>query len=270
MLALTREISPAIVSCELTHLDRTPIDLTRARAEHEAYETALRECGCTVQRLPADATMADSVFIEDTAVVLDELAIITRPGAPSRRGEIAAVREALREHRVLRELTAPATLDGGDVLRIGRRLLVGVGPRSNDEGRRQLAALVAPYGYDVEAVPFAGCLHLKTAATLVADDTVVFNPEWVDSAALGVAHAIAVDPAEPFAANAVRLGDVVIYPAEFPRTRAKLEAAGVRVRTVPAGELARAEGGVTCCSLLVSPAGRAGPKNPLLTNRALC
>jgi dimethylargininase len=251
MLALTREISPSIVSCELTHLDRTPIDLARARAEHEAYEAALRECGCRVQRLPADAAMADSVFIEDTAVVLDEVAIITRPGAASRRVETVAVREALREHRTLRELTAPAMLDGGDVLRIGRRLLVGVGPRSNDEGRRQLASFVAPHGYSVEAVPFAGCLHLKTAATLVADDTVVFNPEWVDAAALGVAQTIAVDPAEPFAANAVRLGDLAIYPAEFTRTRARLERAGIQVRTVPAAELAKAEGGVTCCSLLV-------------------
>ena len=251
MLAITREISPSIVSCELTHLDRTPIDLARARAEHDAYEAALRECGCTVQRLPADANIPDSVFIEDTAIVLDELAIITRPGAESRRGETAAVREALREHRTLHELTAPAILDGGDVLRIGRRLLVGAGPRSNDEGRRQLASLVAPHGYTVEAVPFAGCLHLKTAATLVADDTVVFNLEWVDAAALGTARTIAVDPAEPFAGNAVRLGDRVIHPAEFPRTRARLERAGIRVLAVPAGELAKAEGGVTCCSLLI-------------------
>lgn len=251
MLAITREISPSIASCELTHLDRIPIDLARARAEHEAYEAALRECGWTVQRLPADAAMGDSVFIEDTAIVLDEVAIITRPGAPSRRDETAAVRDALREHRTLRELTAPAILDGGDVLRVGRRLLVGVGPRSNDEGRRQLASFVAPHGYRVEAVPYAGCLHLKTAATLVADDIVVFNPEWVDAAALGVGHAIAVDPTEPFAANAVRLGALAIYPAEFPRTRARLEGAGIHVRTVPAGELAKAEGGVTCCSLLV-------------------
>ena len=260
MLALTREISPSIVSCELTHLDRTPIDLVRARIEHDAYEAVLRDCGWTVQRLPADATMPDSVFIEDTAVVLDELAVITRPGASSRRGEIAAVREALRPHRALRELTAPATLDGGDVLRIGRRLLVGAGPRSNDEGRRQLASLVAPHGYSVEAVPFTGCLHLKTAATLVADDTVVFNPEWVDAAALGVARAIAVDPGEPFAGNAVRLGDVAIHPAEFPRTRANLERAGIRVRTVPAAELAKAEGGVTCCSLIIGHPDQAGPK----------
>ena len=252
MLALTREISRSIVSCELTHLARTPIDLEVARAEQDAYEAALRDCGWTVQRLPARETMADAVFIEDTAVVLDELAVITRPGAVSRRGEVDAVREALRGHRPLRELTAPATLDGGDVLRIGRRLLVGAGPRSNAEGRRQLAAIVEPHGYRVEAVPFRGCLHLKTAATLVGEDVVLCNPEWVDAAALGTARVITVDPAEPFAGNAVRIGEVVIHPAEFPATRDRLERAGIRVRPVPAGELAKAEGGVTCCSLLVT------------------
>ena len=251
MLALTREISPSIVSCELTHLARTPIDLDVARAEHEAYESALRDCGCVVKRLPADDAMADAVFIEDTAVVLDELAVITRPGAESRRGEVDAVREALRGLRPLHELSAPATLDGGDVLRIGRRLLVGAGPRSNEEGRRQLAAIVAPHGYVVEAAPFRECLHLKTAATLVGDDVVLCNPDWVDGAALGVARVITVDPAEPFAGNAVRIGNEVLYPAEFPRTRERLERAGIHVRPVPAGELAKAEGGVTCCSVLV-------------------
>ncbi len=251
MLALTREISPAIVSCELTHLARTPIDLARARAEHVAYEAALRVCGCTVQRLATDAAMADSVFIEDTAVVLDELAIITRPGAASRRAEVGAVRDALRGHRELREITSSGTLDGGDVLRIGPRLLVGRGPRSNEQGRAQLAAFVAPHGYTVEGVAFSDCLHLKTAATLVADDTVLFNPAWVNAESLGVARAIPVDPGEPFAANAVRIGDAVIHPAEFPRTRARLEKNGITVVTVPAAELAKAEGGVTCCSLLV-------------------
>ena len=251
MIALTRAVSPRIAECELTHLARTPIDVDRARAEHDAYEEALRKCGCTVQRLAADVAMADAVFIEDTAVVLDEVAIITRPGAASRRAEVDAVREALREHRPVRELAAPAILDGGDVLRIGRRIFFGVGPRSSDEGRRQLAAAVEPHGYTVEAVPFSGCLHLKTAATLVADDLVLFNPEWVEAGALGIAHAVAVDPAEPFAGNALLVGRAVIYPAAFPRTRARLEQAGVGVVVVPAEELAKAEGGVTCCSLLL-------------------
>lgn len=251
-LAFTREISPRIVECELTHLARSPIDLTRAREEHEAYEGALRALGCRVHRLTAGEDMADSVFIEDTAVVLDEIAIITRPGAASRRRETAAVREALEPYRRVSEITEPGTLDGGDVLRAGRRLLVGDGPRSNAEGRRQLAQLVRADGYSVEAIPFAGCLHLKTAATLVADDVVLINPQWVDAAAFGGLRTIAVDPSEPFAANAVQIGNAVIHADEFPRTRRRLERAGIKVVTVPAGELAKAEGGVTCCSLLLS------------------
>lgn len=252
-LAFTRDITPALATdCELTHLARTPIDLPRARDEHAAYESALRGCGCEVVRIAADPLMADAVFIEDIAIVLDELAIITRPGATSRRRETGAIREALKAHRPLADIAGEGTLDGGDVLRIGRRLLAGAGPRSNAEGRRQLSALAAPSGYSVESIPFTGCLHLKTAVTLVADDIVLFNPAWVSASALGAVRTIAVDPAEPFAANAVLVNGAVIHSAEFPRTRERLERAGISVISVPAGELAKAEGGVTCCSLLVS------------------
>jgi dimethylargininase len=256
MLALTREISPAIAHCELTHLARTPIDVGLARREHDAYEEALRRAGCRVERLPADDEMPDSVFIEDTAVVLDEVAIVTRPGAPSRRREVDAVREALRAHRRIAEIEAPGTLDGGDVLRIGRRLLVGDGPRTNEVGRSQLAALAAQHGYTVEAVAFDGCLHLKTAVTLVADDVALCNPAWVGTGALGVARVIEVDSSEPFAANALRISDTVLHPAEFPRTAERLRRAGLKVMAVPGGELAKAEGGLTCGSLLIGEVQR--------------
>jgi dimethylargininase len=252
VLALTRDISPSIEQCELTHLERAPIDLARARAEHAAYEDALRALGCHVQRLTAEATMADAVFIEDTAVVLDELAVITRPGAASRRPETAAVSRALRPYRPVAAILAPGTLDGGDVLRIGRCLLVGSGRRSNDHGMAQLRSIVASQGYSVEAVPIDGCLHLKSAATLVSDDLVLFNPAWVGAERFHPLRTLAIDPAEPFAANALRVGDTIIYPQEHERTRKRLEMAGLTVRGVPAGELAKAEGGVTCCSLLVS------------------
>ena len=250
LLALTRELSPRIAECELTHLAREPIDVERARVEHAAYEAALRAVGCAVERVPAAPELPDSVFIEDTAVVLDELAVICRPGAESRRPETAAVAAALRTRRPVAAVLAPGTLDGGDVLRVGRRLLVGRSARTNEAGIRQLRSIVSSLGYEVVAVPFSGCLHLKTAATLVADDVALVNPAWVEPAALAPLRTIAVDPAEPFAANALRVGDAVVYPAEFPRTRARLEAEGVAVRTVPASELAKAEGGVTCCSVV--------------------
>lgn len=250
LLALTREISPAIEHCELTHLERTPIDLARARAEHEQYEAALRALGCVVQRLPSGHDMADAVFIEDTAVVLEELAVITRPGVASRRGETAAVSQALRSHRPVAAVLAPGTLDGGDVLRSGRRLFVGSGARSNEAGIRQLWSIVASQGYSVEPVPFAGCLHLKSAATLVADDLVLVNPAWVDPDHFRPLRSLAIDAAEPFAANALRIADTIVYAAEHPRTARRLEQAGLTVRLVPAGELAKAEGAVTCCSLV--------------------
>jgi dimethylargininase len=251
MIALTRAVSPRIAECELTHLARTPIDVDRARAEHDAYEDALRALGCEVRRVPAAPDLPDSVFVEDTAVVLDEVAVVCRPGAESRRAETAAIVDVLRPLLPLMTILAPGTVDGGDVLRAGRRLFVGRSPRTNDAGIAQLRALARSAGYEVIPVDFHGCLHLKTAATLVAPNLALVNPEWVSPAALAPLDTLSVDPSEPMAANALLVGGDVIYPAEFPRTRARLEAAGVRVHTVPAGELAKAEGGVTCCSILV-------------------
>ncbi len=250
-LALTRDISPAIEDCELTHLERTTIDLARARAEHNEYEAALRALGFEVRRLPSGPDMPDSVFIEDTAIVLDELAVIMRPGAESRQVETAVVAEAVRTYRPVAAILAPGTIDGGDVLRIGQRLFVGCGYRSNDSGVKQLRSIVGSQGYSVEAVQFQGCLHLKSAVTLVADDLVLINPEWVDADRFQPLRTIDVDPSEPYAANALLIDSTVVYPAEHVRTRARLEAAGLTVHPVPAGELAKAEGGVTCCSLLL-------------------
>ena len=251
-LALTRDISPAIEHCELTHLERTTIDLERARAQHNEYESALRSLGYEVQRLAAGPDMPDSVFIEDAAIVLDELAVIMRPGAESRRVETAGVAEAVRSYRPVAAILAPGTIDGGDVLRIDRKLFVGCGYRSNEAGIKQLRSIIASQGYSVESVSFQGCLHLKSAVSLVADDVVLINPEWVDPAVFHPLRTIDIDPAEPLAANALLVDDTVIFPAEHVRTRKRLEAAGLKVCAVPAGELAKAEGGVTCCSLLLN------------------
>lgn len=261
LIALTREVPASIANCELTHLERVPIDLERARTEHLAYERALAEAGCTLQRIPSPDDQPDAVFIEDTALVLDELAIITRPGAESRRAETPAVAAALREFRPVAEITAPARLDGGDVITIGRRMFVGIGARSNARAVEQLAALLAPHNYTVTGVSFRGCLHLKTAATLVAEDLLVINPEWVDAAVFVGAQTLAIDHSEPHAANALLVNDRVIHGDAFPRTRRRLESAGITVTPVSASELAKAEGGVTCCCLLVDTAYSAKPKS---------
>jgi dimethylargininase len=254
-IALTRDVSPAIERCELSHLERSPIDYGRALAQHAAYEQCLMELGCRVHRLPSDASMPDAVFIEDTAVVVDELAVITRPGAPSRRGETAAVKTALAAHRPVASLEGEATLDGGDVLRIGRALYVGVSARTNHEGIAQLARLLNPWEYRVLPVMTRDCLHLKTAVTVAAPGILVVNPAWVDGDLFDSAKLVAVDPGEPFAANVLRVGDATICAAAFPRTNRRLEAAGVAVRTVDMSEFAKAEGGVTCCSVILDGEG---------------
>jgi dimethylargininase len=249
-IAVTRDISAAINECLVTHLPRQPIGIEVARAQHRAYEERLVECGCTVTRLEAGPDLPDSVFIEDTAIVLDEVAIITRPGAPARRLETPLVARALAPHRPLRHIDAPAMLDGGDVLAIGRRLFVARSSRTNTEAINQLGRILGPFGYLLEAVPVQGCLHLKSAVSAVADDTLLINRRWVPADCFADFALIDVHPAESSAANALRVGDEVIYPSAFQNTRQRLEDRGICVRTVDVGELAKAEGGVTCCSLI--------------------
>jgi dimethylargininase len=250
MIALTRPVPASIASCQLTHLARVPIDLAHARMQHAEYERALARAGCDIRQLPAADDDPDSVFVEDTAVVLDEIAIITRPGAESRRGETPAVADAIRPYRQLELLSAPATLDGGDVLRLGRMLYVGVGARTNAAGVAQFAEIVKRHGYDVTTVDVGRCLHLKSAVTEAATDVVIINPQWVDAALFKGLHTIDVDPSEPFAANVLRLGPTVLCASRYERTNSRLFAAGLEVQTVDVSELAKAEGGVTCCSVI--------------------
>jgi dimethylargininase len=250
LIAITRAVSARIGACELTHLERRPIDVERARAQHRAYEEALARAGCRVESLPALDDLPDSVFVEDVAVVLDEIAVVTRPGAESRRPETSAIAPVLAAHRRVTFIQEPGTLDGGDVLRLGRRIFVGRSGRSDESGIEQLRAVVWPYGYTVTAVPVSGCLHLKSAITEIAPGAVLVNPAWVDAAAFGQVFVTEVDPEEPYAANGLLAGGRLIYPESFPLTRARLEAAGIAVEPVDVSELQKAEGAVTCCSLI--------------------
>ena len=249
-LALTREISPAFARCELTHLARHPIDLVRAREQHAAYEGALADAGCEVRRLESDDTMPDAVFVEDTAVVVDEIAVVARPGAASRRGEPAAVADALAAFRPVRRIESPGTLDGGDVLIMGRRVFVGASGRSNASGREQLRQALEPFGYVVVDVPLDGCLHLKSAVGDIGDALLLMNRAWASPNPFVDFVILDVHPDEPFAANTLRIRGRVIYPVTFPRTRQRIEARGLEVLTVDVSELQKAEGAVTCCSVV--------------------
>lgn len=249
-IAITRGVSRAIHRCELSHLQRSPIELELARRQHDGYERALRDAGCEVRQLVEQPDWPDSVFVEDTAIVLEDVAVSTRPGAESRRDEVASIAAALADFRELRRIEAPATLDGGDVLRLGDVLHVGVSARSNKDGIVQFGRLLAPFGYSVAAVPIQGCLHLKSAVTQVAGDLLLVNPDWVDASRFDGWRNIAVDPAEPNAANTLLVGGRLIMSTSWPRTAARLRQAGIDVHAVEMSEMEKAEGGVTCCSLI--------------------
>lgn len=251
MLALVREVSPQLERCELTHLERGGIDAARAARQHGSYTQALQALGCTLEWLPALPQHPDSVFVEDTAVVLAELAVVTRPGANSRRGETPSVAVALERHRRLARITEPGCLDGGDVLHIGRTLYVGTSGRTNPAGIAQLAELLGPYGYRVQAVAVDGCLHLKSAATFIPPDVLLVNPDWVDPAVFGQARVMAVEEREAYGANTLTIGGTTLVSAAYPDTIRRLEEAGVSTEVLDVSELHKAEGALTCMSLLL-------------------
>jgi dimethylargininase len=252
-IAVTRPVPASLARCELTHQVRVPIDVKVAVTQHERYEEALRTLGCTLVQVAPAPDLADSVFVEDVAIALDEIAIITRPGAESRRPECEAVAEVLSHYRPLRSIGSPGTLDGGDVLRLGRRLYVGLSTRTNEDGARQLTTAAAPLGYSVERVRTSGCLHLKSAVTALESNRVLCNPAWIDPglferAGVDVVH---VDSAEPHAANVLRIGQTIVCAASHPRTARALRALGYSVCELDVSELAKAEAGVTCCSVII-------------------
>ena len=250
LIAITRKVSRSIVNCELTHLTRAPIDINLARQQHTSYEESLQGLGLAVLSLPEEPTLPDSVFVEDCAIVLDECAVITRSGAESRRPETVSIAAALAPYRKLFTIQSPGTVDGGDVLTVGKDIYVGLTTRSNRSAIDQMQGFLQPYGYNVQGVPVSGCLHLKSAVTQVAGNTLLINPAWVEKQHFPGMDFIEVDPAEPYAANALKIGQSVVYQPAFPKTIGCLVAAGIHPILVDQSELAKAEGALTCCSLI--------------------
>lgn len=251
LVAIVRDVASSIERCELTHISREPIDLGRARLQHEDYIEGLGRNGVEVVRLEADEAYPDGCFVEDTAVVLDELAVLTMPGAPTRRGEVAAIAEALAPFRhAIERIELPATLDGGDVLLAGRRIFVGRGTRTNDAGIEALRRFVAPHGYTVTAVSVPGCLHLKSAVSAVDDATLLANRAWLDATRFDGFAFLDVAPNEPGAANVLRVGDELWAHAGYPLTAERLRQAGFPVVPMDISEFVKAEAALTCKSLL--------------------
>jgi len=249
-MAITREVSPAMNCCELTHLERHPIDIPRASAEHHGYQQCLRELGLHVIALPAEPVYPDSVFVEDPMLVLDQVAIVTRMGAESRRGEGESLARAVESYRPVRYLREPATLDGGDVLRVDRTLYAGLSLRTNPEGIRQLADIVEPIGYRVYAVPVNGCLHLKSAASWLGGNDVLVHRPWISAGAFMGLNLIDIPEGEERGANVLLVGNTVLVAQGFPKTADLIRQLGREVRILDINELMKAESGLTCSSLI--------------------
>jgi len=251
LTAITRDVNAGLGNCELSFLPRVSIDVNLAVQQHQQYESVLSSLGCDVVKVPTGPGLADSVFVEDAAIVLDEVAVICRPGAESRRAEVEGIRDVLQNYRTIASIRSPGTLDGGDVLRIGKAIYAGLSTRSNRSGIEQLRDLVTDFGYSVAMVETTKCLHLKSGVSAVAPDTLLINPDWMSRSAFADYELIEVDKGEQHAANALRIGKIVIYPSSFPRTMEKLRERDINVMPVEMSELQKAEGAVTCCSLIL-------------------
>jgi dimethylargininase len=259
--AFTRALSPRLSDCELTHLDRQLIDVEQARLQHSAYERILEQNGLEVIRLPNLPSHPDGVFVEDTALLLNEHAIITRPGAASRLSETHSTAAGLAGHFDLHRI-GHGFVDGGDVLRIGQTLYVGLSSRTNEDGMRDLRAIAARIGFDVVRAELTGCLHLKTAATFAGVDAagipvLLYHPASVDSSQFASVDAMAVHESEPAAANCLSIGGCLVLSAGNPRTAEMLRRRGFDLVEVDVSELQKAEAGLTCMSLIEQQDGQA-------------
>lgn len=250
LTAITRDVNASMGNCELTYLPRVRIDAGLALQQHQRYQSVLSSLGCEIVTVATPPGLADSVFVEDTAIVLDEIAVMCLPGAVSRRDEVAGVRDVLQKYRTIVSIQLPGTLDGGDLLHIGKVIYVGLSTRSNQSGIQQLRSIVADHGYSVKTVEISKCLHLKSAATEVATGRLLINPDWISRDNFEDLELIDVDKTESHAANALLVGGNVICPSSFPRTMEKLLQHNIKVTPVDVSELQKAEGAVTCCSLI--------------------
>jgi dimethylargininase len=255
LIAITRAVSPNINRCELSFHNRVPIDVAKAIGQHAAYQKCLEELGAEIVALPALPDLPDSVFVEDAAIIVEELAVIPVMGAPSRRPEPQSLAETISKYRPIKRLTGPAALDGGDVLRVGRELFVGLTKRTNRDGIMQLKSLLKPHGYAVKPVEVMSVLHLKSACSYIGNNTLLINRPFLRPDAFADFDLIDVPPDEPRAANVLLVNDTLIVPSSFPKTRALLQDRGYRVRGIDVTELQKAEAGVTCCSLIFNHEG---------------
>ncbi len=250
--AIARRPGRSFVDAITTSSYLGPVDLDETLRQHDAYVAALGTAGVSVTVMDADEAYPDATFVEDVAVITEELTIITHPGAESRQGEQHAVADLLAGTRPAASITAPATLEGGDVMRIGKRFFVGLSGRTDQAGIDQFAALVEPQGFSVTAVPVAGCLHLKTGVTFIGNNTLVATGEFAARPELADFDIIPIPDEWAHGANFIAVNDRLLMSADCDPVREAVIAAGVDAATIietPMSEFRKVDGGLTCLSL---------------------
>jgi dimethylargininase len=252
--AITHKVSPRIGECELTFLERCQIDYQLAAQQHDDYEKTLSRLGVCVTSLSGNEAYPDACFVEDPAIVVDELAVICSMGVASRRGESEVIASELGKYRELVHVTLPATLEGGNVVRVGKQLFVGQSRRTNREGIQALRDLLMPYGYTVTPISTLGCLHLKSACSAIDDDTLFVNPDWIDIEPLANFRLLTTHEDEPAAANVLTVESTICVQSDFPRTIDLLSRVADKVEVVDMSELRKAEAGLTCSSIIFESA----------------
>lgn len=250
MIALTHKISPNFQQCEVTHIGRSPIDYELAVKQHQKYCDVLHSAGLEVKELSVSLNYPDSTFIEDAAVVVDEIAILASMGVKSRRGEAINIEPELVKYRPLKHIKFPATLEGGDVLQMNKQIFVGLSSRTNQGGFESIGEILSPLGYQVIQIAVKDCLHLKSACTMIDYDTLLVNSNWLDMKPISHFRKINIAKDEPCAANCLSLNDTVYLPKGFPRTSEILAQHGYTIETIEISELQKGEGGLTCSSII--------------------
>jgi len=224
-------------------------DMELTLSQHAAYVNCLESLGLSVTVLPAAPGFPDACFVEDTAVVVREVAVVTRPGAPSRQGEAESMAAPLAAHRTLARITAPGTLDGGDILQVGKRFFIGVSDRTNEEGARQLASILGEHGYKSDVIRVAAGLHLKSSLNYVGENTMLVTADFAGHPAIEGFRQIVCPAGEEYAANTLLVNGTLIMPTGYARTRALLEPLGLPIVELDTSEYRKMDGGLTCLSL---------------------
>jgi dimethylargininase len=217
--------------------------------QHAAYVEALRDLGLRVVVLEAAPNYPDATFVEDTAVVTPDVAVITNPGAEARRGEVDTIEPVLARYRETQRIVSPGTVDGGDVLMAGRHFLIGISDRTNRAGAEQLGRILASYGHTWAPVPVGAGLHFKSSVNWIGQDTLLVTEAYADREELEPYDKIVVDPGEAYAANALWVNDCLLVPCGYPKTRDQLERRGFRTVALDVSEMLKMDGGLTCLSL---------------------